>query len=45
MDGKYRRIEVKLTDGHYKLAYRRGYNADDNVGTAVSPTPTRYARC
>jgi VWFA-related protein len=36
LDGKYRRIDVKLTDGHYKLAYRRGYNADDSVGTAPS---------
>jgi VWFA-related protein len=29
MDGRYRRIEVKLTHAKYKLAYRRGYNADD----------------
>jgi VWFA-related protein len=29
MDGQYRRIEVKLTEGKYKLAYRRGYYADD----------------
>jgi VWFA-related protein len=29
MDGRYRRIEVKLASGHYKLSYRRGYNADD----------------
>jgi VWFA-related protein len=29
MDGRYRRIEVKVTHGKYKLAYRRGYNADD----------------
>jgi VWFA-related protein len=29
MDGKYRRIQVKLNHGKYKLAYRRGYNADD----------------
>jgi VWFA-related protein len=28
MDGKYRRIEVKLNGGKYKLAYRRGYYAD-----------------
>jgi VWFA-related protein len=29
MDGGYRHIQVKLTHGHHKLAYRRGYNADD----------------
>jgi VWFA-related protein len=33
MDGKYRSIDVKLTDGHYKLSYRRGYNADDTLPT------------
>jgi VWFA-related protein len=31
MDGKYRRIEVKVPEGKYKLAYRRGYNADDTL--------------
>jgi hypothetical protein len=30
MDGSYRQIEVKLAKGKYKLAYRHGYNADDN---------------
>jgi hypothetical protein len=39
MDGKYRRIEVKLTDGHYKLAYRRGYNADDDSALAAQMPP------
>jgi VWFA-related protein len=29
MDGSYRRIEVKVTDGKYRVAYRHGYNADD----------------
>jgi VWFA-related protein len=29
MDGKYRRIEVKGTNGSYKLAYRRGYYAEN----------------
>jgi VWFA-related protein len=29
MDGKYRHIEIKLAGGKYKLAYRRGYYADD----------------
>jgi VWFA-related protein len=28
MDGKYRRIEVKLHGAKYKLSYRRGYYAD-----------------
>ena len=31
MDGSYRRIEVKLTEGKYDLAYRHGYFADDRV--------------
>jgi len=26
-NGKYRRIELKASDGNYKLAYRRGYYA------------------
>jgi len=29
MDGSYRRIEVKVVGGKYRLAYRHGYNADD----------------
>ena len=29
MDGQFRHIQVKLTPGKYKLAYRRGYYADD----------------
>jgi VWFA-related protein len=29
MDGGYRQIEVKLSQGKYKLAYRHGYNTDD----------------
>jgi VWFA-related protein len=29
MDGKYRAIEVKLLRGEYKLAYRRGYYAEE----------------
>jgi VWFA-related protein len=28
-DGRYRRIQVKLAGGSYKLAYRRGYYSDD----------------
>ena len=31
MDGKFRRVEVKINPGKYKLAYRRGYNADDSL--------------
>lgn len=37
MDGKYRRITVKLTEGKATLAYRRGYYADD-VNTALAPS-------
>lgn len=29
MDGKFRHVEVKINGGKYKLAYRRGYYADD----------------
>jgi len=29
VDGTYRQIEVQLPSPHYKLAYRRGYNAED----------------
>jgi len=35
MNGKYRHVHVKLTHGHYKLAYRLGYNAEDGR-TAVA---------
>jgi VWFA-related protein len=31
MDGGYRRIQVRLTQGSYDLAYRRGYYADDHA--------------
>ena len=31
IDGSYRRIELKVTEGKYKLAYRRGYNADSSA--------------
>lgn len=31
-DGKYRRIEVRLPEGDYKLSYRRGYYADKPEG-------------
>jgi VWFA-related protein len=33
MNGKFRRIEVKLRDSKYKLAYRRGYFADPTGGS------------
>jgi VWFA-related protein len=29
MDGKFRRIDVKVNNAKYKLAYRRGYNAEE----------------
>lgn len=35
MDGKYRRIQVKLLKGKDTLAYRRGYYADD-LATALA---------
>lgn len=44
MDGKYRAIQVKLLRGEYKLAYRRGYYAeettnrsDDDHSTTADP--------
>lgn len=38
MDGRFRRIDVKMSQGRYKLAYRRGYYADDASGiTAAAP--------
>jgi VWFA-related protein len=37
MDGSYRRIEVKVTENKYKLAYRRGYNADDSLAVDTKP--------
>jgi VWFA-related protein len=37
MDGKYRRIEVKLNGAKYKLSYRRGYYADAAAEDAASP--------
>ena len=35
MDGKFRRIQVKLLKGKYSVAYRRGYFADD-LGAALA---------
>jgi VWFA-related protein len=35
-DGSFRRIEVKLRNGNYRLAYRRGYYAMDAM---LGPTP------
>ena len=29
MDGKYRKVEVKVAEGNFKLAYRRGYYAEN----------------
>jgi VWFA-related protein len=34
MDGSYRKIEVKVPEAKYRLAYRHGYNADDLPGAA-----------
>ena len=35
MDGKYRAIQVKLLRGEYKLAYRRGYYAEETTSHSV----------
>jgi hypothetical protein len=37
MDGQYRRIEIKLAQGKYKLSYRRGYNADSATAGEAKP--------
>jgi VWFA-related protein len=37
-DGKFRRIEVKLVEGKYKLAYRRGYYANADPANAPETT-------
>lgn len=39
MDGSYRKIEVKVPEGKYRLAYRHGYNAAD-VLTAIENRPS-----
>ena len=39
MDGKYRAIQVKLLRGEYKLAYRRGYYAEETTShSGVAPS-------
>jgi hypothetical protein len=40
MDGKFRRIQVKLLKGKYNLAYRRGYYADDFANAPASRQKT-----
>ena len=41
MNGELRRIQIKITDAKYKLAYRRGYYAtNDFMTSAVKPAPT-----
>jgi VWFA-related protein len=37
MDGRLRRIEVKIKEGKYKLAYRRGYFADHTSAPTAEP--------
>jgi VWFA-related protein len=32
MNGQFRRVQVKLSQGKYNLSYRRGYYADDSSG-------------
>jgi VWFA-related protein len=38
MDGSYRPIVIKMREGHYKLAYRRGYFADSVKQATVKAT-------
>jgi len=46
LDGHYRKVEVKVPDSHYRLSYRRGYNADDalTTGAATETDPLRPLR-
>jgi VWFA-related protein len=37
LDGKFRHIDVKIAQGKYKLAYRRGYFADDLRAPQAQP--------
>jgi VWFA-related protein len=37
MDGSFRRIDVRVTSGKYKLAYRRGYNAEERPAADAQP--------
>ncbi len=37
MDGSYRNIEVRLPNGHYTVAYRHGYNADNGLAVETEP--------
>jgi VWFA-related protein len=39
-DGRLRHIEIKLTEGNYRLAYRRGYYADQTATAVASPPAT-----
>ena len=44
MDGKFRRIEVKLIQGKSTLAYRRGYYADNGAAPQSAQTTDPLAR-
>jgi VWFA-related protein len=41
LDGSYRKIEIKAADKHWKLSWRRGYNADqpDHRALQISGEP------
>ncbi len=39
MNGKFRKIEIKVAGKGYKLAYRQGYNADLTPGGKVDSSP------
>jgi VWFA-related protein len=42
-DGKFRSIQVKVADGSYKLAYRRGYYAEDAKATSADANEEQAA--
>ena len=44
MNGQFRKIDVKLDQGKYKLAYRRGYYADDAVALAKTDSAKNNAK-
>lgn len=44
MDGQVRHIQIKLSDGKYLLAYRRGYYATNDFMGPVSATKTTQNR-
>jgi hypothetical protein len=43
-DGSFRRIQVKLRNGSYTVAYRRGYYATDTIFGTAPATTTNTAK-